>query len=138
LALSIGIFILRLTRLSRQLHREQRETQRPPENENEIQQMGGNIQEIFWSLDVQGKMVLFVNQAYKTITGRTCRSLVERPSSYEEVVHHEDRGYVRTKMKKQRGRGVLMKALACPSCSYTTLGDTPAAGATVAAVWRRW
>jgi PAS domain S-box-containing protein len=35
--------------------------------------------------------VLYVNQAYETITGRSCESLQEDPKSYEDVIHPEDR-----------------------------------------------
>src|SRR5258707_10964820 len=53
--------------------------------------MATNIQEIFWMLDAENMKVLYVNQAYETITGHSCESLEEDPKSYEEVIHPEDR-----------------------------------------------
>jgi PAS domain S-box-containing protein len=53
--------------------------------------MASNIQEIFWMLDAENLKVIYVNQAYETITGRSCESLQEDPKSYEEVIHPEDR-----------------------------------------------
>jgi PAS domain S-box-containing protein len=53
--------------------------------------MATNIQEIFWMLDTENMKVLYVNQAYETMTGRSCESLEEDPKSYEEVIHPEDR-----------------------------------------------
>jgi PAS domain S-box-containing protein len=38
-----------------------------------------------------------VNQAYETITGRSRRSLMENPLSYEEVIHPDDRSQVLAK-----------------------------------------
>ena len=42
-------------------------------------------------LDAENMKVVYVNQAYETITGRSCESLQEDPKSYEEVIHPEDR-----------------------------------------------
>jgi len=61
------------------------------ESEERFQQMASNIQEIFWMLDAENLKVIYVNQAYETITGRSCESLQEDPKSYEEVIHPEDR-----------------------------------------------
>jgi PAS domain S-box-containing protein len=61
------------------------------ESEERFKQMANNIQEIFWMLDAENLKVIYVNQAYETITGRSCESLQEDPKSYEEVIHPEDR-----------------------------------------------
>src|SRR5258707_13747884 len=61
------------------------------ESEERFQEMDGNIEEIFWSLDAENKKILYVNPAYETITGRSCESLREDPKSHEEVIHPEDR-----------------------------------------------
>jgi PAS domain S-box-containing protein len=61
------------------------------ESEERFQQMASNIQEIFWMLDAENLKVVYVNQAYETITGRSCESLQENPRSYEDVIHPEDR-----------------------------------------------
>ena len=64
------------------------------ENERRFQQMADNIQEIFWMMDAETRKLLYVNQAYETITGRSCHSLQESPSSYQEAIHSEDRPHV--------------------------------------------
>jgi PAS domain S-box-containing protein len=76
------------------------------ESEERFQQMAGNIQEIFWMLDAHNLKVLYVNQAYETITGRSCESLEEDPKSYEEVIHPEDRVRVLSRLSEsvQTGR----------------------------------
>src|SRR5258707_10012443 len=61
------------------------------ESEERFQQMATNIQEIFWMLDAENLKVVYVNQAYETITGRSCESLQEDPKSYGDVIHPEDR-----------------------------------------------
>jgi PAS domain S-box-containing protein len=42
-------------------------------------------------LDAENLKVVYVNQAYETITGRSCESLHEDPKSYQDVIHPEDR-----------------------------------------------
>jgi PAS domain S-box-containing protein len=64
------------------------------ESEVRYRQMASHIQEIFWMLDADSKRVLEVNEAYETITGRTRRSLLDNPTSYEEIIHPEDRVHV--------------------------------------------
>jgi PAS domain S-box-containing protein len=64
------------------------------ESEERFQQMANNIQEIFWMIDAETKKALFVNQAYETITGWSCESLRDDPTSYEELIHAEDRVHV--------------------------------------------
>jgi PAS domain S-box-containing protein len=68
------------------------------ESEERFQQMARNIQEIFWMIDAETKKALFVNPAYEAITGRSCESLMENPTSYEELIHPEERIRVLTKL----------------------------------------
>ena len=68
------------------------------DTEERLQQMADNIQEIFWMIDAKTKKALYVTDAYETITGRSCQSLLENPSSYEEIIHPEDRVHVLTKL----------------------------------------
>ena len=75
------------------------------ESEERFQQMARNIQEIFWMIDADTKQALFVNPAYETITGRSCESLRDRPSSYEELIHPEDRVHVLSKLDEATRNG---------------------------------
>lgn len=70
-----------------------------------FQQMASNIREIFWMLDAETMKALYVNEAYETITGRSCQSLIENPSSYEEVIHPEDRARVLGKLEEATRTG---------------------------------
>ena len=60
-------------------------------SEERFQQMAGHIQEVFWMMDAETMQVIYVNQAYHTLTGRSVSSLYESPSSYGELIHSEDR-----------------------------------------------
>jgi PAS domain S-box-containing protein len=75
------------------------------DREREFHQMADNIQEIFWVIDAQTKEATYVSPAYETITGRSCRSLLENPSSYEEVIHPDDRGSVLARLDEAARHG---------------------------------
>jgi PAS domain S-box-containing protein len=75
------------------------------ESEERFQQMARNIQEIFWMIDAETKKALFVNPAYETITGFSCESLMENPTSYEELIHPEERVRVLAKLDEATRTG---------------------------------
>ena len=68
------------------------------DTEERLQQISDNIQEIFWMIDASTRKALYVTDAFETITGRSCQSLLENPSSYEELIHPEDRLHVLAKL----------------------------------------
>src|SRR6266550_1184053 len=70
------------------------------ESDERFHQMADNIQEVFWMLDAETKHVIYVNQAYETITGRSCETLRENPTSYQELFHPEDRVRVLTRLEE--------------------------------------
>jgi len=57
------------------------------DREQEFRQMADNIQEVFWVIDPETRTATYVNPAYEAITGRSCQSLIEEPSSYEKAIH---------------------------------------------------
>jgi PAS domain S-box-containing protein len=75
------------------------------ESEERFQQMATNIREIFWMIDVKSGRALYVNAAYETITGRSCQSLTENPTSYAELIHPEDRSRVFAKLEEAKQMG---------------------------------
>ena len=74
-------------------------------SQNQFLQMASNIREIFWTLDAKTRRALYVNEAYETITGRSCQSLMENPTSYEELIHPEDRAHVLAKLEEATHTG---------------------------------
>lgn len=75
------------------------------ESEERFQQMANNIQEIFWMIDAETKKALYVNPTYETITGRSCESLRDTPTSYQELIHAEDRVHVLSKLDEATRSG---------------------------------
>lgn len=75
----LSVLIVLYTRSLRRAQQIQLDT------EERLQEMADNIQEIVWMIDAETKKALYVNAAYETITGRSCQSLLENPSSYEDL-----------------------------------------------------
>jgi PAS domain S-box-containing protein len=104
---TIAALALGFSRTSRQIQHDERDTASALQSTaNELRQMADNIQEIFWAIDAKTRKGIFVNPAYETITGRSCQSLKENPSSYEDVIHPDDRVYALAKLEEaaQTGR----------------------------------
>ena len=77
------------------------------ETEERFRNIAESVQSVFW-LRLPGRM-LYVNPAYETLWGKSCRSLYEDPTSFMDVVHPEDIGRVRkaVQAEQRNGRGGL-------------------------------
>ncbi len=64
------------------------------ESDGRFRQLAENIRNVFWMVSPKGDEILYISPAYEEIWGRTCRSLSERPRSWPEAIHPEDRGRV--------------------------------------------
>lgn len=64
-----------------------------------------DLDKCFWMIDAETKKALFVNPAYETITGRSCESLRDSPTSYEDLIHPDDRTHVLTKLDEATRTG---------------------------------
>lgn len=92
---AIVLFALLSAGVIRQMRRTERQAKAVFEDsEQEFHQMADNIQEIFWVIDAGTKKATYVNPAYESITGRSCQSLLQNPTAYEEIIHPDDRVHV--------------------------------------------
>jgi len=60
-------------------------------SEERFRQLAEKIQEVFWIISPATGEVLYVSPAYERIWGRSCASLYERPVSWYEAIHPEER-----------------------------------------------
>ena len=74
------------------------------ESERRFRQLAENIQEGFWLSDPLKSQVLYCSPAFAEIWGRSCDDLYERPWSFLDSVHPEDRGPV-VRALERHGRG---------------------------------
>ncbi|MHC4787076.1 MAG: PAS domain-containing protein, partial [Planctomycetota bacterium] len=61
------------------------------ESEVRFRQLAENIDEVVSMAPAGGRGVEYVSPAYETIFGRSCQSLYEDPSSWQELIHPDDR-----------------------------------------------
>ncbi len=71
-------------------------------SERRFRQLAENINEVFWVFDPNKPEMLYVSPAYEETWGRTCKSLYERPDSFLETVHPDDREKIIESNKRQQ------------------------------------
>jgi PAS domain S-box-containing protein len=69
-------------------------------SDERFQQMANHIQEVFWMMNAKTKEVIYVSKAYETISGRPLSEIWANPSSYQEMIHPEDRVRVLAKLEE--------------------------------------
>jgi PAS domain S-box-containing protein len=66
-----------------------------------LDQLTGNIREVFWISIPQSREWIYVSPAYEDIFGRSCESLYQDPWSVLEAIHPDDREEVRSLMEQE-------------------------------------
>jgi PAS domain S-box-containing protein len=75
------------------------------ESEARFRQLAENINEVFWLADPQTTQILYVSPGYERVWGRSCQSLYERPQSFLDAVHPDDRERARVAALEKHARG---------------------------------
>jgi len=71
------------------------------ESEERFRQLTENIREVFWMTDLKKSRMIYISPAYQEIWGRTSESLYERPRSFLDSIHPDDREAVIGTFEKQ-------------------------------------
>ncbi|WP_448266686.1 PAS domain S-box protein [Nostoc sp. DSM 114159] len=74
------------------------------QSEEKFRKFAENTHAVIWIASTDSFRTLYVSPAYEKIWGRSCQSLLERPESWIESVHPDDRGLT-TKAAKQQLSG---------------------------------
>jgi|GEM_PF-4362936 len=69
--------------------------QRLRDSELRFRQLAENLPEMFWVVTPDWKAVEYISPAYERVTGRSCQSLLDKPSSWLQSLHPEDRPRLR-------------------------------------------
>lgn len=72
-----------------------------------LQEVTDHVQEVVWMFDTDTLEVLYVSLAYEAVTGHSLHEIDENPSSYQELLHPEDRDRVLAKLEESRRTGKL-------------------------------
>ncbi len=75
------------------------------ESEDRLRQVAEFTGEVYWMNDTDLTHTYYVSPSYERVFGRTCRSLYERPGSWADGVHPEDRDKVRRRVLEARKAG---------------------------------
>jgi two-component system sensor histidine kinase/response regulator len=100
--------------LHRARHRLLAEERRRTEEElheakERFRQMAENIHEIFWMMDARDDRIIYISPGYEEVSGRSSQALYERPRSWTEVIHPDDRDRMLNVVEQYR-RGVFPEA----------------------------
>jgi two-component system, cell cycle sensor histidine kinase and response regulator CckA len=94
------------------------------ESEERFRQLAENISEVFWMTDPAKREMLYVSPAYETIWGRTCKSLMERPHSFFDAIHPDDRPRVLASIQANSDTPYELEyRIARPDCSVRWIRD---------------
>jgi PAS domain S-box-containing protein len=74
------------------------------ESEEKFRQLAENIGEVFWMTTPAMDEVLYVSPAYESVWGRSLESVRQRPQSFMDAIHSEDRERVVAIVEGQRQR----------------------------------
>ncbi|WP_318780346.1 PAS domain S-box protein [Atlanticothrix silvestris] len=69
-------------------------------SEEKFRLFADNAHAVIWIENSDPEEVLYVNQAYERIWGRSCQSLYNQPSSWMDSVHPEDRDRLMAKLQQ--------------------------------------
>ena len=75
------------------------------ESEEKFRQLAENIREVFWMTTPHLEEVLYVSPAYESVWGRSLESVRQRPQSFMDAIHSEDRERVVGILDGQRQQG---------------------------------
>ena len=71
------------------------------ESVDPFRQIVENLEDVVWLTDVEKSQMHYVNPAYEAVWGHSTATLYERPTSFLDAVHPEDRDRVRAAIERQ-------------------------------------
>jgi PAS domain S-box-containing protein len=91
----------RTIQLKEQIKTREKITQGLQESEKKFRELVEHIQDVFWITDIDKKEIIYVSPAYEKIWGKKCEELYEKPHSFLEAIHPQDRGRIIQALSKQ-------------------------------------
>jgi PAS domain S-box-containing protein len=94
-------------------------------SEERFRELAETIQEVFWITDPTKGRMLYISPAYEKIWGRSCQSLYEKPDSWINAIHPEDRERVRLATRAQQTGGNYNEEyrIVCPDMEIRWIRD---------------
>jgi len=76
------------------------------QSEDRFRELTGAVEDVFWITDPATGRVLYISPAYEKIWGCSCQSLYDRPHSWFEAIHGEDRERVQQARATRQSEGL--------------------------------
>ena len=70
-----------------------------------LQEVTDHVEDVVWMLRTDTNELVYVSNAYETVTGHSLREIRENSSSYKDLVHPEDRARFLAKLEEARSTG---------------------------------
>ena len=119
LGLLLGAYRMRVGQLRAQKRKLERLVQERTEelsgSEKKFRQLAENIHEVFWMMDPETGVFLYVSPAFNELWGFSAERVIQDPQAWFEKLHPEDRGQVRDVRLRQRAGEQL-------ECEYRIAG----------------
>jgi PAS domain S-box-containing protein len=64
------------------------------ESEERLRQITSSLRDAIWLVEAQTQRVLYVNQSFERICGRTCAEFYQNPDAFNELIHPDDKDRV--------------------------------------------
>ncbi len=61
------------------------------ESDRRLRQLAENVRAVFWMTDARATRLLYVSPTYEEVWGRPCEGLYERPETWQQAIHPDDR-----------------------------------------------
>ena len=61
------------------------------ESEDQFRELAIHLHQVLWMIDATETKVFYISPAYEKVWGRTCQSLYDKPLSFLDAIHPEDR-----------------------------------------------
>ncbi len=75
------------------------------ESEQRFRQLADHLNEVFWITTADGDQFEYVSPAYEEIWGRSREALMQKPETWNDAIHPEDRQRVRDAFAAQAAKG---------------------------------
>lgn len=96
------------------------------ESEQKLKLIAASVKDVIWMRTPDHNKTLFISKAYEEVWGRSCASLYERPWSFTEAIHPDDRDRVLADSTRHHAGGQWRYdyRIVCPDGSERWIDDT--------------
>jgi PAS domain S-box-containing protein len=115
--------VYRLAGIVLDISERKRTQQALKESEAKFRQLAEYIHQTFWMVSTDNHQILYVSPAYEKIWQRSCQNLYEKPNSWLEAIHPEDRGRVVARFQYLSGRNYKEYRIVRPDGSIRWIGS---------------